>query len=586
MALASCGFEAERVLPHVHHTSADCASWASWYGVDMVIEFGPRRGLGVVVLFATAQLGAAQAQTRSDRFGGRVVDALLAPTPGAEVWLTDELGRVQRRGRCDSTGVFTLTVPLVHTGLWLCASAPGKVRLRRRVLPGWDAHTSLRLWDAATVKGRIVDGRGEPIAGAHVAATFGRSWNYFDATAATATSATDGRFEIVGVSLGMIDFRVIGDGLRFASKCIKVEGDTEVELVIERKQEREFELSFTGLTDSDRAATCLRLSCQGPQRRVFLADRWPITASPVADWVRGMPAGFTVVIAPLHPALAFEPSTVISPGSTALQVVASPRPRQRIRAVDDAGAPTPEQRLWMSDDRGASDAAVTDADGVATLPSPVGAGGKARLAVLPGPYVLRDGDPRHHVVKTVVIAPDAELSVVLTKARHVRAVVRDHTDAAVDGVMVTAYSATSDWLGHSVSRYDGVVEFWLPAQPEGAHFEASGPHGEASRAIAELGRDVDLGVLRLEPPAEVVGVVRYADGKLAAGAQVVAVVDGRHESEVLTDRQGRFRIGGVPAGSLVVTAQHDDLEATVEVEVAAGKVVRRELELPAKRAAK
>lgn len=552
----------------------------------MVIDLGPRCGLGVVMVLTIAQFGTAQAPPRSDRFGGRVVDALLAPIAGAEVWLADESGQVQRRGQCDATGVFTLTVPPATTGLWLCAKAPGKAQLRQRVLPRWDAQRSLRLWEAATVKGRIVDGGGEPIAGAHVAATFGRSWTYYDATAVTATSDGDGRFEMANVSLGMIDFRVIGDGLRFVSKCIKIEGDTQVELVTERKQEREFALSLTGLSDGERAATRVRIACRGPQRSVFLAEHWPVTTGPVADWVRGMPEGFTVLITPHHPRFCFEPSRVSSPGATAERLVASRRPLQRVRLVDGAGVPAAGQRVWISDGSGESDAAVTDADGSATLPSPVAAGRTARLGLSPGPYLLRDGDPRYHVVQTAVIAPDTELKLVLVKARHVRAVVHDHTDAAVDGAMVTAYSAAADWLGHSVSSYDGGVEFWLPTQPEGARFEASGPHGAATRVIAELGGDLDLGVLRLAAPTEVVGVVRYADGKVAAGAQVLAVVEGRSEPEVLTDRQGRFRMAGVPAALLEITALHDDLQVTVELEAAAGQVARCELVLPVRRAAK
>ena len=100
--------------------------------------------------------------------------------------------------------------------------------------------------------------------------------------------------------------------------------------------------------------------------------------------------------------------------------------------------------------------------------------------------------------------------------------------------------------------------------------------------------------LELQPPAVIAGVVRDADGIPAPGVRVwlrdwnMLANSQRSGSvtEVITDRQGRYRFVGVPPGGawlqLLATEAATFARALDPFEVEPGVTYERDLQLPAK----
>src|SRR5688572_4198566 len=101
------------------------------------------------------------------RVRGRVVDALGGAVAAADVWLADEDGREIGRTRCDGLGVFFFDEPAASARS-VHATAPGTIVACVDLGPeNRSVAIELRLWDAATLRGRVLDDAGAPIAGAH-----------------------------------------------------------------------------------------------------------------------------------------------------------------------------------------------------------------------------------------------------------------------------------------------------------------------------------------------------------------------------------------------------------------------------------
>ncbi|MEM9380097.1 MAG: carboxypeptidase regulatory-like domain-containing protein [Planctomycetota bacterium] len=88
------------------------------------------------------------------------------------------------------------------------------------VRPGEVATVEVPLERGVTVRGRVVDDDGEPVADADVTL---RSWKHFDAAILTGRNVSgvtdaDGRFDLGGLLPGEVSLRAVADGLRAASE--------------------------------------------------------------------------------------------------------------------------------------------------------------------------------------------------------------------------------------------------------------------------------------------------------------------------------------------------------------------------------
>ena len=111
----------------------------------------------LALLAATLAAQQPRAPERTFRVAGRVVDARGEPVPNAEVWVAPETDplTVLAKGRTDGEGQYFLTTPVV-LGLVAHARAAGTTQVRSWL--GEDRRFgTIRLFDAVTVRGRVVD---------------------------------------------------------------------------------------------------------------------------------------------------------------------------------------------------------------------------------------------------------------------------------------------------------------------------------------------------------------------------------------------------------------------------------------------
>lgn len=133
----------------------------------------------------------------------------------------------------------------------------------------------------------------------------------------------------------------------------------------------------------------------------------------------------------------------------------------------------------------------------------------------------------------------------------------------------------------------------MHAMAEPMRVAVSGSAGFAISAEIETkpGSLADVGGLKLAPPATIAGVVRGLDQKPIAGARVWLhdwdFDTGRQKSgsvtEVITDREGRYRFTGVPIGGawlqVMLLARHSSGRAVEPFDVTAGATLTHDLML-------
>ena len=132
------------------------------------------------------------------RLQGTVVDGAGEPIPAAEVWVTSFLDgeRALARGRTDGEGRYQLLVEA--TGVVLVhATTAGKVQAFVRTNPRFAARElpAIALWEGTTLRGRVTDAAGQPVAGATVAVGPTRKM-ILDIDQVEARTDAEGRYEL------------------------------------------------------------------------------------------------------------------------------------------------------------------------------------------------------------------------------------------------------------------------------------------------------------------------------------------------------------------------------------------------------
>lgn len=173
------------------------------------------------------------------RIVGRVVDSDGAGVAGGRIWLGDDPMLVaNRRTYTDEDGRFELEdVTPERTFLGFEKNGwPSAVR-SVETTEGATLEVELGLPPTAPLTGRVVDGRGDAVAGARVSAR--RHDDSGDGPPSTAggsvVSAGDGSFTLDRVAKGSVELRARGKGLVPATRVIEHPSDDEVVVVVERR---------------------------------------------------------------------------------------------------------------------------------------------------------------------------------------------------------------------------------------------------------------------------------------------------------------------------------------------------------------
>lgn len=194
--------------------------------------------------------------------------------------------------------------------------------------------------------------------------------------------------------------------------------------------------------------------------------------------------------------------------------------------------------------------AVTDSDG------------RFELAGLPKALCQLEIEHSDHVPLALEVVPGSEpLRLQLASGARLRAEVIDSESGdAIPGALVSVRagpSARSRVLGRGRTTRLGVVEirslsdrnYWI-------YIEHSGHATGRFEALIEAGGEpTDLGTLELTAAASASGQVVDRYGGTVANAQVAAGDPPAWKTAVRTAKDGSFRIRGLPAGDLVLTAR-------------------------------
>jgi protocatechuate 3,4-dioxygenase beta subunit len=190
----------------------------------------------VIAAAATAAAAAAQQMpaVATGIVEGRVLGQRGEPMSNVEVWAADWRTPERRiaQTRTDAEGMFVLgSVPLATS---VFATAPGSTvgqaspSLAADQLRG---AVQLRLWQANTLRGRVVDVDGRPVVDAAVLGT--RDWVVNFRAPEIRTDAT-GRFELRGVPIGDCVMRAWAEGFVLREQALMALADAEVEVRLER----------------------------------------------------------------------------------------------------------------------------------------------------------------------------------------------------------------------------------------------------------------------------------------------------------------------------------------------------------------
>ncbi len=469
---------------------------------------------------------------------------------------------------------------------------------------------------AVVVRGTLKNRRGEPVADAIVRATpHCRSLLLVRCDART---DRDGRFELAAVPLAPMEFTawVAGDGL--ARQVLHVASACELDLQPNVPSTTSLTVEVKGLpADAPPVELQLwpyvdgRASNLPPPIDRVRADatgRWQLTGVP--DW------GYSVT--PSSPTFAFEPDSVdvkAGQGPHTITFTATPLGATSLvcRAVvrDAAGKPMAGLPFRMRGPASVAFAeATSDADGRLAFASPLAKGAEAMIYTTDEAWVIDQdkeigGLPDRSFMTShsfrVDPAEQLSLRVIPACSAHGRLLLADGRPAALVTVAMQIQSnGTPKWMAMSwaATDRDGMFRFvgrHHLAEPVRLHVDgrAGSCDGEPFQ-LAEPGTKHAAGELRLQEPATIEGVVRDAQGRPVPGVCVWLrdwdLARNRQASgnvlETLTDRDGRYRFVGVPAGGawlqrfVGTSAKHPRERAVEPFEVEAGKGYTFDLELP------
>lgn len=539
---------------------------------------------------------------------GRVRGPDGEPMVGIEVTAFEWPTRDKRLGRAhtDATGVFMLSRLPDSTWVDLVATQP-KLTQAVVTLTTLDRGTvgaELRLWDALTIRGTVIDPDGKPVAGATVFGT--KDFTWFEGRFQSPESRTDadGKFTLPGVPIGDVVVRAIAPGFAMCEHQLSGTADLEttvpltrggVQLTIRAKELPEDVAAKTKLRIyPTRDGSGFAMPAAIEQAQLSRDGSRVLDGLPDAEWhVEPTVDGFT-----------FDPRRLeTKPGAAAHELVfkAIAHGTVTLRGTlhNDQGQPLAGERLLCrttlspSMSGGAPGHAETDAQGNFTLIAPLVQGEPYTLHLVDSNFVLaqkegrrKQSDPRYLVRYEDQADGARPLALVAVPAAllSARLVDTEGNPVPFQWTELRLEDAQGPPMGYATSRRDGGLTFpGMHVIASSVRIASTGPSG-AGRSepfklrVGPLSQEVVL-----TRPGTVKGRARDARGAPLAGVRLSLrncdpvtgdQVDGSW-TNVPTDREGRFVFVGVPPGGHRVDVwDHDRFTGQSEpFAVAPGKTV-------------
>ena len=523
-----------------------------------------RTPLTCSLLLACAPLLAQQQPAPTPMLTGRIVDVLGDPVPAASIEIVAG-DRVVRRVATDGEGVYRVPdAPADRSELRI--SAAGKVPL---TLPWRGASTqrvrNATLRDATTLTGTVVDDRGGPAAGAVIRVSD-------RVQTAQAITDGDGRFVLSTVPLQRVQLRAWGADGTTTLRTLRMRGDTRLELRLTRTAANVRSVQVAGLPAA--AIATGQVQVFGPSM-AQLPDRGrsPLRADGSAELLLDEPS----LVVASSPGYVCQPGAVAAHGAGPRLVFECSPAAGRVGAVTLQGklrtttkADVAGVRIVVRDG-GGRDVGQVDVDrrgGFRVEVNPT-AGSLYCLGVALDAWVLDDDQRRFDDgfswVPVNASGDPLELWVQPTKRLESPVLCDDGTLLAFATVTVADPDAPHRALVETCCDQDGDCCLSLP---EGQYDVLATDHaGRVCRSlvVVQPGAGPPTAFWSTVGTGHVEGTLRDADGQPLPGTTLLfAHTDAQNENlvsasarqmvRVLTDRDGRFRCRGLPAGDWTAVA--------------------------------
>jgi protocatechuate 3,4-dioxygenase beta subunit len=508
----------------------------------------------------------------------RDAEARLVGWPATEKTLatarTDLEGRFAFEARAPGGYQVFATSPGLTTGVAGTTLAPGEFE---RLL-------QLRLWEAGTVHGRVVDFEAKPVAGVAVLASGDHPWLHGGFTNPEVVTGEDGSFRLEGVPIGAFTVRAAKAGHACSEKSGWLLQDAEVELRLERGAGCGLRIRVEGLPATAAAEVALSAMRGGGGFSIPLRLRRHQLARDGTCRIDGLPAAeWTIEV--VAAGYGFQPRPArlaLSAGDPVkeLSFQAHAQGSLKVRGVlrTEEGQPIASHTLvcrQRSSHTSHEWTAATDVGGRFAMETSLAPGEPFSLRLVDRRLVLVQEKTSEHTgfwdkryLGRHEAKADAErsLELVATRAGTVSGQVLDARGAPVPFLWMELQvqmppNVSPRWgaMVYATSGLDGRYEFaGLPAIEEELRVTAEGTAGTACSEPMRLERGerrrkIDL---CLRAAGVVEGRVLDADGRSLPGSIVSLrncdVGTGEQTdggwTNVLADREGRFRFVGVAPG--------------------------------------
>lgn len=526
-----------------------------------------RSRLATILSAAAAVLPslAAQVSVEPRIVAGRVFGPSGETVPAAEVWVTHRLDPdgVVGRGMTDGSGRFRIRVRVgTPAPLEVHARAPGFTQAlavddpRRPV----GARTLLSLWPAATVRGRVRDHDGAPVAGAVVAAGPVRSLGLQIETVQTRTDR-DGRYVLEHAPLGEVWLSAWTPARPLVRRSALLEPGHEEDFAFADEAPLALEIALTGLPAAG-AAKGLRCVLVGNDMPLPAAMLHSVFEESDRLRVSGLPADEGLWAYVIDPERRWSCAPVVwSRSSLPFEVACTPTAVRRwevaVRKPD--GTPLGGVDIELGLD-GEFATTSTDGDGKAAIEVRCGDEPLCSARLCSEAWVLSTVDdlqepaPWYHGGGLQPMTFDA---VRAARARG-RLVDASGEPLAACDVLLEEHNPmrVPRWrpLAHSRTGEDGrfAMDRVLPLQHElRLRIEDTATLLLLRKALT-AGATLDLGDVTAEPSGTVEGVVLGASGRPIPGARLFLQQAGQprtgDRTELLCDRDGRFRFAPAASG--------------------------------------
>jgi hypothetical protein len=530
---------------------------------------------------------------------GRVVDVLGDPVPAATVWLTRDDDEVLRRTVADGQGLFQLRLPAVDWRVRVHASAPG-LAMEPVVADGPSVILVMR--DAAAVTGVVRDAAGLPVRGADVVVInpVEREWSkaWF---AAFATTDAAGAFRVPAVPVGPAQVRAWSDGRGKGPVNLDLAADAALDLRFDQEVAPPRLLVVADLQPATRALSAFTVASSWPLPHGL--RRLPLREDGTALLPR-LPFSHEVALA--VPGMTVAPERILCRAGEEddLEFRAQPRPQVARTAggnvVDASGASVANLDVAVIDRaRRLLARGRTAADGSFRLPLPRASDGTVELGVHVGDRPVRGNVDAFGWLWTRASDVDVPVPVRVAHGSAIAGVAtaRGEPLAFAEFTIMRVHTVAPRRAGDATEKVvhvgtgttDGRGAMWRSGLGAGRYrLCAVASDGRAVQADVEVGAGERVEIKNFEP----VPVGRIEGRRIDPAGQPVrgvrhalwssvGTVLGPRASAGITNRDGRFRLWGLPAGEYTVALQHGQgADGALVAEVIADQATTVQLQAP------